>query len=287
MADLRQHFVMSGVGVGGNGKAAVAVGLVSFFVHDLLNNRHAVGVFMRGVNPLRLIAVLLSAILLVVRLASPSKPAEDPQSDLEKYAHTVIRNARLVKLQKESLERNDGRDQAIALPTTGGTKREEFKEICDNIAQENGIAAPDGDDAPVARALPGAPVVSIANTVMRDFAGMPTNTVFLERHDQAAALVITFPLTDGGSPLTHFTVRCSPGGMEQRADVPADGVGNHGGELRLLFGGLTNGTAYTFTATASSAATAATARACSSCPRCVALRSNGCAGVCLGLSARV
>ena len=51
----------------------------------------------------------------------------------------------------------------------------------------------------------------------------------------------TAPASNGGSAITGYTATSSPGGL---------GVRHHGGTLTCAVSGLTNGTPYTFTVTA-------------------------------------
>jgi uncharacterized repeat protein (TIGR01451 family) len=68
--------------------------------------------------------------------------------------------------------------------------------------------------------------------------GAPTNAIALPGNAQAG-VAFAVPASNGGSPITSYTATSSPGGFT------ASGPGSP-----LVVGGLTNGTAYTFTVTA-------------------------------------
>lgn len=71
----------------------------------------------------------------------------------------------------------------------------------------------------------------------------PPTAVSAVRADRSAQVSWT-PGASNGSPITSFTVKASPGGATRTAS---------GNQTSTLFPGLTNGTAYTFTVTATSA----------------------------------
>src|SRR5438445_331571 len=104
-----------------------------------------------------------------------------------------------------------------------------------------------------AESSPSAPVTPQQATVP----GAPTGVV-AARGDAQALVTWTVPASDGGSPITGYTVTVTPGGTTVDADVTGSGPATS-----ALVGGLANGTSYTFTVHAANAVGAGTESAAS------------------------
>ncbi|WP_240220086.1 Ig-like domain-containing protein [Rheinheimera hassiensis] len=96
-----------------------------------------------------------------------------------------------------------------------------------------------------------APQVSRTFTVNPVVPGIPT-AVVATAADTAASIAFTAPASNGGVNITGYTVTSNPGGLT------ASGAGSP-----VVVNGLTNGTAYTFTVTATNSAGTGTASAAS------------------------
>jgi len=68
----------------------------------------------------------------------------------------------------------------------------------------------------------------------------PPRDVAATGGDHMATISFTPPKSDGGSPITYYTVKSYPGGIEAKGD-----------RSPIIVKGLTNGKSYSFTVTAS------------------------------------
>src|SRR5205807_1742141 len=122
------------------------------------------------------------------------------------------------------------------------------------------VAATDlnGDTHPdLVTANSGSANVSVLLSVPAAVPGVPTITGASAGQAQAT-VTWTAPASDGGRPLTGYTVTVTPGGTTVDADVTGSGPATS-----ALVGGLANGTSYTFTVHAANAVGAGTESAAS------------------------
>jgi hypothetical protein len=92
----------------------------------------------------------------------------------------------------------------------------------------------------------GTSVASVASTAVTPLGspGAPTNVTSVSGNGQATVAFVA-PTDNGGAPITQYIVTASPGGVTSTSTGATTGV---------VVSGLTNGTAYTFTVTATNSA---------------------------------